>query len=139
VERPQGGLALLRGCEKFLPQGLCRVPNGLYPLFVPLSMADYPMSQIHRKLTAYLESWKRSGFQLDLFLVAPQLVKLRDCRLIVPGQYDPAIAQDDQQFIRKIETHLDVLPVSDEACVRDIMLITAAAPVETIAKKTDNQ
>lgn len=59
-----------------------------------------------------MDSWKRSGFQLDLFLVAPRLLKLHDCKLIVPGQYDPDTAPERQEHIRKMESRLDVLPVS---------------------------
>lgn len=45
--------------------------------------------QVYRQLTVYLDDWRKPGFQINLYMVAPKLVAVRDSRLIVPGELTP--------------------------------------------------
>lgn len=41
---------------------------------------------VYRKLCSHLDAWRRPGHQLDLRLVAPKLLEIRDSRLMMPGE-----------------------------------------------------
>lgn len=68
--------------------------------------AEY--QQLYKKISAYIETWRR-GFQLNLALVSPKLTAIEDSKLVVPGQYDPSVPKEDQQYIRNFDPVVEIL------------------------------
>jgi FKBP12-rapamycin complex-associated protein len=84
--------------------------------------------QLYFEMETELVRWKAPGSRLELANVAPRLLSLRDCILVVPGadravsdseprailmdigQYDPMIKLDDQAFIDAFDPIIDIIP-----------------------------
>lgn len=71
--------------------------------------AYHDLIKLYGELDARLKQWSIPGTKLHLASTAPRLLTLRDCLLVVPGQYDAAIKLDDQAFFDSFHPTADVL------------------------------